>query len=283
MSLKTDAYVVLGNPIAHSKSPLIHSLFAQQTGQAMCYDSMLAPLDQFAVTVQSFMAAGGCGANVTVPFKLEAFALAQSLSERAQAAGAVNTLLFKDGQIVGDNTDGAGLVRDITVNLQRPLRGARVLLLGAGGAARGALLPLLQQSPTQLCIANRSVEKAQQLQDLAASFALDAVQVSAQSLAELMNPLVGQFDVIINATSASLQQESVMMASELFAPNCLAYDMMYGAQATPFMRMAQAAGAQAVDGLGMLVEQAAEAFYLWRGVRPDTASVLAQLRGGLLA
>ncbi len=283
MSLKTDAYVVLGNPIAHSKSPLIHSLFAQQTGQAMCYDSMLAPLDQFAATVQSFMAAGGCGANVTVPFKLEAFALAQSLSERAQAAGAVNTLLFKDGQIVGDNTDGAGLVRDITVNLQRPLRGARVLLLGAGGAARGALLPLLQQSPTQLCIANRSVEKAQQLQDLAASFALGTVQVSARSLAELMNPLVGQFDVIINATSASLQQESVMMASELFAPNCLAYDMMYGAQATPFMRMAQTAGAQAVDGLGMLVEQAAEAFYLWRGVRPDTASVLAQLRGGLQA
>ncbi len=278
MSLKTDAYVVLGNPIAHSKSPLIHGLFAQQTGQAMCYDSMLAPLDQFAATVQRFLAAGGCGANVTVPF-----ALAQSLSERAQAAGAVNTLLFKDGQIVGDNTDGAGLVRDITVNLQRPLRGARVLLLGAGGAARGALLPLLQQSPTQLCIANRSVEKAQQLQDLAASFAFDAVQVSARSLAELMNPLVGQFDVIINATSASLQQESVTMASELFAPNCLAYDMMYGAQATPFMRMAQAAGAQAVDGLGMLVEQAAEAFYLWRGVRPDTASVLAQLRGGLQA
>lgn len=279
MIVKTDAYVVFGNPIAHSKSPLIHGLFAQQTKQAMSYQTFLAPLDQFAVSVQGFMQAGGCGANVTVPFKLEAFALAQTLSERARVAGAVNTLLFKDGQIVGDNTDGAGLVRDITVNLRRPLQGARVLLLGAGGAARGALLPLLQQLPAQLCIANRSVEKAEQLCALAASFEIDDVQLSVLSLAALAQGQVGQFDVIINATSASLQQESVMLANDVFAPGCLAYDMMYGDQATPFMRMAQSAGAQTADGLGMLVEQAAEAFYLWRGVRPDTALVLAQLRG----
>lgn len=279
MNVKTDAYVVFGNPIAHSKSPLIHGLFAQQTKQAMSYQTFLAPLDQFAVSVQGFMQAGGCGANVTVPFKLEAFALAQTLSERALVAGAVNTLLFKDGQIVGDNTDGAGLVRDITVNLRRSLQGARVLLLGAGGAARGALLPLLQQLPAQLCIANRSVEKAEQLCAMAASFEIDDVQLSVLSLAALALGEVGQFDVIINATSASLQQESVMLANDVFAPGCLAYDMMYGDQATPFMRMAQSAGAQTADGLGMLVEQAAEAFYLWRGVRPDTALVLAQLRG----
>lgn len=279
MNVKTDAYVVFGNPIAHSKSPLIHGLFAQQTKQAMSYQTFLAPLDQFAVSVQGFMQAGGCGANVTVPFKLEAFALAQTLRERALVAGAVNTLLFKDGQIVGDNTDGAGLVRDITVNLRRSLQGARVLLLGAGGAARGALLPLLQRLPAQLCIANRSVEKAEQLCALAASFEIDDVQLSVLSLAALAQGQVGQFDVIINATSASLQQESVMLANDVFAPGCLAYDMMYGDQATPFMRMAQSAGAQTADGLGMLVEQAAEAFYLWRGVRPDTALVLAQLRG----
>lgn len=279
MKLKTDAYVVFGNPIAHSKSPLIHGLFAQQTAQAMSYHTMLAPLDQFAASVQSFMQAGGCGANVTVPFKLEAFALSQSLSERAQVAGAVNTLSFRDGQIFGDNTDGAGLVRDITVNLHRSLRGARVLLLGAGGAARGALLPLLQQLPAQLCIANRSVEKAETLRELAASFEIDRVQMSVLSLDALAQAGAAQFDVIINATSASLQQESVMLANAVFAPNCLAYDMMYGDQATPFMRMAQAAGAQTADGLGMLVEQAAEAFYLWRGVRPDTALVLTQLRG----
>lgn len=279
MSIKTDAYVVFGNPISHSKSPLIHCLFAQQTKQAMSYETYLAPLDQFAASVQGFMQAGGCGANVTVPFKLEAFALAQSLSERAQVAGAVNTLLFKDGQIVGDNTDGAGLVRDITVNLRHSLRGARVLLLGAGGAARGALLPLLQQLPAQLCIANRSVEKAEQLCTLATSFGIDDVHLSVVSLAALAQGDVGQFDVIINATSASLHQESVMLSNDVFAPCCLAYDMMYGDQATPFIRLAQSAGAQTADGLGMLVEQAAEAFYLWRGVRPDTVSVLAQLRG----
>lgn len=279
MSQRKDAYVVIGNPIAHSKSPLIHGLFAQQTEQAMSYQTLLAPLNQFAASVQDFMKAGGCGANVTVPFKLEAFALAQTLSEWAQVAGAVNTLLFKDGQIFGDNTDGAGLVRDITVNLQRPIQGARVLLLGAGGAARGALLPLLQQLPAQLCIANRSLEKAEQLRTLAASFCGDDVPLSVLSLEALAQSGVAQFDVIINATSASLQQQSVTIANEVFAPNCLAYDMMYGDQATPFMRMAQAAGAQTADGLGMLVEQAAEAFFLWRGVRPDTGVVLAQLRG----
>lgn len=279
MSQRKDAYVVIGNPIAHSKSPLIHGLFAQQTGQAMSYQTLLAPLDQFAASVQGFMQAGGCGANVTVPFKLEAFALAQSLSERAQVAGAVNTLWFKDGQIFGDNTDGTGLVRDITVNLQRSIQGARVLLLGAGGAARGALLPLLQQSPTQLCIANRSVDKAEQLRDLVAPFCGDDLSLSVLSLDALASANAGQFDVIINATSASLQQQSVTIASEVFAPDCLAYDMMYGDQPTAFMHMAQAAGAQMADGLGMLVEQAAEAFFLWRGVRPDTALVLAQLRG----
>lgn len=279
MSQRKEAYVVIGNPIAHSKSPLIHGLFAQQTEQAMSYQALLAPLDQFAASVQDFMHAGGCGANVTVPFKLEAFALAQTLSERAQVAGAVNTLLFKDGQIFGDNTDGAGLVRDITVNLQRPIQCARVLLLGAGGAARGALLPLLQQLPAQLCIANRSVEKAEQLRTLAASFGGDNVALSVLSLEALAQAGADQFDVIVNATSASLQQQSVAIANEVFAPDCLAYDMMYGDQATPFMRMAQAAGAQTADGLGMLVEQAAEAFFLWRGVRPDTGGVLAQLRG----
>ncbi|HEY6896752.1 MAG TPA: shikimate dehydrogenase [Rhodocyclaceae bacterium] len=263
----TDRYVVLGNPIAHSKSPRIHGLFAAQTGQDLSYEALLAPLDGFAATVQTFIAAGGKGANVTVPFKEEAFRLATRLTPRAQAAGAVNTLSFGNGEILGDNTDGAGLLHDITVNLAVPIQGRRLLLLGAGGAARGVLLPLLEQAPANLVLANRTTEKARQL-------AADFPGVAAQTF----DGLAGQtFDVVINATSAGLSDAALPLPAGLFAPDCLAYDMMYGRD-TPFLRQATAAGARCADGLGMLVEQAAEAFFVWRGVRPETGPVMAALR-----
>ncbi|MBC9070346.1 shikimate dehydrogenase [Thauera sp. CAU 1555] len=273
-----DRYAVVGNPVAHSKSPLIHAEFAAQTGQELHYEALLAPLDGFAATVAAFRAAGGRGLNVTAPFKLEAFELADRLSPRAEAAGAVNTLAFDGGQAYGDNTDGAGLVRDLTHNLGRQLAGRRVLLLGAGGAARGAILPLLMEGPASLVIANRTESRALELADRFRAGAGDA-ELRASSFAGLAG---STFDLVINATAASLSAQSPELPPGVYAPGALAYDMMYGKGDTAFMRAARADGAAAVaDGLGMLVEQAAESFQLWRGVRPQTTSVLADLRASI--
>jgi shikimate dehydrogenase len=276
-SFKIDQYLVIGNPIAHSKSPWIHAQFAAQTAQHMAYQSLLAPIDGFAAHVHAFIRTGGKGVNVTVPFKLEAYAIATHLTARARAAGAVNTLKFEGEQILGDNTDGVGLVADIICNAGATFQNKRILLLGAGGAARGVLMPILLEQPSELVIANRTSEKAQQLQVLARSHGVDTVSVSVSDWAQLS----GEFDIIINATSASLSDEVPPMPKALFTSSTLAYDMMYGATPTAFLRFADTAGAQLRDGLGMLVEQAAEAFYLWRGLRPETTSVLTQLRRSL--
>lgn len=271
----TDRYAVIGNPVEHSKSPLIHSAFARQTEQDIEYARMLAPLDGFGSTVRHLRDAGGKGANVTVPFKLEAWRLADQLTPRARAAGAVNTLAFSDTGVLGDNTDGTGLVRDIQDNLQTALEGKRILLLGAGGAAEGVLQPILEQHPRQLVIANRTPGKAQaMLGKVAAQPEFRATNISARTFAELEGM---QFDVLINATSTGLTDTALPIPSSIFASGALAYDMMYGRE-TPFMTQARAQGAQVADGLGMLVEQAAESFFLWRGVRPQTQPVIAQLR-----
>lgn len=267
-----DHYVVFGNPISHSKSPLIHNLFAEQTGQPLDYRTALAPLDDFTAFALDFFKQGR-GANVTVPFKEEAFRMADSLTKRAQRAGAVNTLSkLADGTLLGDNTDGAGLVRDLTVNCGISLQGKRVLLLGAGGAVRGALEPMLAERPAALVIANRTVGKAEQLTK---QFA-DLGPVFASGFDWLEESV----DVIINATSASLAGELPPISPSLIQPGqTFCYDMMYSKEPTAFCRWATEHGAaQSVDGLGMLVEQAAEAFLLWRGVRPDSAPVLAELR-----
>ncbi len=274
---KIDQYLVIGNPIGHSKSPAIHAQFAAQTAQHMSYKALMAPLGGFAASVHAFRHTGGNGANVTVPFKLEAYAMATHLTARAEAAGAVNTLKFEGEQILGDNTDGIGLVVDITRNAGATFQNKRVLLLGAGGAARGVLMPILLEQPSELVIANRTPGKAQQLLELAYSHGVDTVAVSVSDWAQLS----GEFDIIINATSASLSDEVPPISPALFNASTLAYDMMYGAAPTAFLRFADNAGAQIRDGLGMLVEQAAEAFYVWRGVRPETSSVLKTLRQSL--
>lgn len=273
-----DRYAVIGNPIAHSKSPQIHAAFAVQTGQRMQYEALLAPLDGFRAAVAAFRHDGGRGLNVTVPFKLEAHALADALSPRAEAAGAVNTLSFDSEGILGDNTDGAGLVRDLLHNLGHPLGGTRVLLLGAGGAARGAVLPLLDERPARLVIANRTVARAG---ELVARFTPHAIvtELSGCGFADLAGQ---QFDLVINATASSLSNEAPALPAGVYARHSLAYDMMYGRGDTAFMAAARAAGAaRLADGLGMLVEQAAESFLLWRGVRPLTPPVLAALRSQL--
>lgn len=268
----TDRYAVFGHPIAHSKSPLIHASFAQQTGQDLIYEAILAPLDGFIDSIRQFQNSGGKGANITVPFKEQAYSLCTQRTARAELAGAVNTLIFTDDTITGDNTDGAGLTADLTHNLGFTLADKHVLLLGAGGAARGVIGPLLEYSPASLVIANRTANRAH---DLAAHFRHQGFQaVSACGLGEISTP----FDLVINATAASLSGELPPISSQVFKSNALAYDMMYGKDITPFMKLAQLHGAQIADGLGMLVEQAAEAFYLWRGVRPTTASVITALR-----
>lgn len=272
----TDRYAVFGNPIAHSKSPAIHAAFAAQTRQSISYEAILAPVDGFAKAVADFMAAGGRGANVTVPFKEEAHRLATRLSPRAVRAGAVNTLTFSGEGIAGDNTDGAGLVTDIEQNLGLPLAGKRILLLGAGGAARGVIGPLLDAGCAHLFIANRTAAKARELGHLFVHHG----NIASGGLGEIE----GAFDAVINATSASLVGEAVTLPAGVFAPASLAYDMMYGKDETPFLAGSRAAGASRLaDGLGMLVEQAAEAYLLWRGIRPDTAPVLADLRAQLAA
>ncbi len=268
----TDHYAVFGNPIAHSKSPAIHAAFARQTGEDMDYAAILAPVDGFRASVQAFQAEGGAGANVTVPFKEQAYALAHRLTARAQAAGAVNTLAFGEGGILGDNTDGVGLVRDLTRNLGWVLQGKRILLMGAGGAARGVVLPLLVEGPAELFVVNRTAAKAE---ELVRRFP-DAACLAGGGYESLKGR---RFDGVINATAASLAGDLPPLPEDVFAPDAWAYDMMYGRE-TPFMAFARARGARVADGLGMLVEQAAEAFLLWRGVRPETTPVIRALRGG---
>ena len=271
MSLN-DRYVVIGNPIAHSKSPQIHARFAEQTSQSLQYERLLAPLDAFDQTVKSFIDSGGRGANVTVPFKLDAFRAATQLSPRASAAEAVNTLRFDAGEIFGDNTDGVGLVRDIVHNATFAIAGKTVLLLGAGGAARGVIQALLAESPSQLVIANRTPERASVLVEQFAHEAKGVLQAS--SFADLKS----NFDLIINATSASLASELPSVPASIFSSQSFVYDMMYSSHPTLFMQLATSHGAITRDGLGMLVEQAAESFFVWRGVRPETASVYQWLR-----
>jgi shikimate dehydrogenase len=274
----TDRYAVVGNPVAHSKSPFIHAEFARQTVQDVSYGRILAPLDRFPETVHDFRAQGGKGLNVTLPFKPEAFALAQERSERANDAGAANVLKFEGSTIFGDNTDGVGLVRDISHNLSFEIAGCALLVMGAGGAAQGTLGPLLRARPRLLIVANRTLEKAERL---VAQFAATAAAVESELSASSYAALAGrQFDLVVNATSASLKDTVPDLPDAIFARDALAYDMMYG-KSTPFLELAIGQGAgSAVDGIGMLVEQAAESFLLWRGVRPDTQPVIEALKAG---
>ncbi|MGM3273451.1 shikimate dehydrogenase [Ralstonia sp. 24A2] len=276
----TDRYGVIGNPISHSKSPTIHAAFAQQTGELVRYDRIYAELIAFEETVLTFVREGGKGLNVTVPFKLDAYSMSTSLSLRAESAGAVNTLKFDGDEIFGDNTDGVGLMRDITHNIGNSLEGERVLLLGAGGAARGVLLPLLEHKPSRVFIANRTADRANMLVDrFEISAKLHDAELVGGGYEELAVDDV--FDVIINATASSLQGGVPPIPGTVFGPNALAYDMMYAAQPTLFMQFAKRYDARTWDGLGMLVEQAAESFFVWRGVRPDTAPVLLGMREAL--
>jgi shikimate dehydrogenase len=304
----TDQYAVIGNPIAHSKSPAIHALFADQTGEPIEYGRILGTPDDFAGDVRRFVAAGGRGLNVTVPFKTDAFALLDDLSDHARAAGAVNTLIVRDGGLLrGDNTDGIGLIRDLTVNQGFALAGKRVLLLGAGGAARGVLRPLLEASPAALVIANRTAAKAEALAGPlgARQRRLAEVAPSTTGVHDRNTPVDGEaestrdgqaataivgcgldalrgqrFDLIINATSTGLDGQIPALPDDCLTDGGWVYDLLYADTPTPFCRWGRDRGAErALDGLGMLVEQAAESFWLWRGVRPQTSPVIAALRG----
>ena len=269
-----DKYAVIGNPVAHSKSPLIHAAFARQTGQDLSYTAILASEAGFDAAVERFRDEGGRGLNVTLPFKHRAFALAHERSGRAQHALAVNTLAFRDGHVFGDNTDGFGLVRDVRVNLGFELRGRRILLMGAGGASYGVCGPLLDEKPAALTVANRTLEKAVALCEHFRELHGGGGVLSASGYEGVAGM---RFDVVINATSAGLTGAMPGLPGDLFAPGALAYDMLYG-RSTPFLEFAAAQGVRTSDGLGMLVEQAAESFYVWRGVRPATAPVIAMLR-----
>jgi len=269
-----DRYAVMGNPIKHSKSPVIHKEFAHLSDQDMAYAAMLVAEDAFPVAVKQFFLDGGKGLNITVPFKQQAFELADELSDRAKRAGAVNTLIYlSDGRIRGDNTDGVGMMRDITNNHDGRLTNKRVLVVGAGGAVRGVLAPLLQENPASVTIVNRTLEKAQQL---AEQFS-DLGRIEACAFAELDGDA---FDWIINGTSASLSGDVPALPVGVVGEYSRCYDMMYSADATPFNKWASELGAaETYDGLGMLVEQAAESFRLWRGLMPPTAQVIALLKG----
>ena len=272
-------YAVLGNPVSHSKSPLIHSMFAQQTDQMMSYVAILLEENEFEGFVRNFFAGGGAGLNVTVPFKGNAFALAASCSPRAELAQAVNTLFLDDnGRICGDNTDGVGLVSDLKLINKVAISGQRVLILGAGGAVRGIMAALVYEQAAVITIVNRDVSKAELLAEEMQSMA----PIAAMSYAMLQEDANNgrSYDLIINGTSSSLKGEMPKLDAKVIAPGCCCYDLMYSATDTLFLQWAKQEGARkSIDGLGMLVEQAAEAFALWRGVRPNTASVMAQLRG----
>ena len=267
-------YAVIGNPIQHSLSPRIHAMFSEATGIPLEYIAIEAEPDRFEQAVRDFASAGGKGMNVTVPFKLDAWRLARQRSGRAELAGAVNTLVIEAvDRYYGDNTDGAGIVRDITYNLLKPLEGTRILIIGAGGAVRGVLGPLLEQQPEHVHIANRTASKAT---DLAAAFH-ERGPVTGSGLDDLGRD--DPWGIVINGTAASLAGKVPDLPGSLFAPGALAYDMMYGNEPTPFMQWAASHGAaETADGLGMLVEQAAESFHVWHGVRPETRPVIDALR-----
>jgi shikimate dehydrogenase len=266
-----DRYAVVGHPIAHSKSPQIHMAFAAQTGEDLCYERLLAPLDGFEATIEAFARDGGLGCNVTMPFKQQAFAVSRVLAPRAELAGAVNTLSRCNGHWHGDNTDGAGIVRDLAHNLDVPLGGRTILILGAGGATRGVLGPLLEEDPARICVANRTLARAEEIVCLFAH--------AGRVMASPPQALEERFDVVINATPWDEDGEARGWPGTIFEHGSIAYDMVYADQPTPFMRWARDHGAaRAVDGLGMLIEQAAESFLIWRGIRPDTAPVFELLR-----
>ena len=269
----SDRYAVIGNPIVQSKSPFIHTGFAEVTRQDIVYEAIEAPPGGFAARADRFRAEGGRGLNVTAPFKLDAFAYATELSESAERAGAANCLKFEGERILAENFDGVGLVRDITVNLAARMRGRRVLLLGAGGAARGALLPFLRQEPSELVLVNRTLSKAVALGEEFAGFG-PLVVSGYPGLADL----AGGYDLIVNATSASLRGEMPPVPSGIFRGAELAYELAYGKGLTPFLKTAKSEGApRLADGVGMLVEQAAESFQWWRGVRPSTGPMIEKL------
>ena len=269
---KIDDYAVMGNPISHSKSPSIHTLFAEQTQQSVLYTAIHVDLGGFKQAVGNFVATGGKGLNITVPFKQEAWELVSERSERAERAGAVNTIKIENDQLFGDNTDGVGLVNDLTINHGIELKNKNILLMGAGGAARGVLVPLLKQNPSSLFIVNRTPDRAK---DLALDFS-DVGNVEGGGYDAIVDL---KFDIVINATAASLQGELPPLPDTLLNDNASCYDMMYSAKPTPFMVWATEHNAEKVlDGLGMLVEQAAESFYIWRDVKPETKPVIDQLR-----
>lgn len=274
--MSNNNYAVIGNPIGHSKSPMIHALFAEQTQQHLRYSALLAPLDGFSQVVQAFRLGGGLGVNVTVPFKLDACNLSHELSERAKLAQAVNTLKFEPNSniIFGDNTDGVGLVRDIRFNLNYAIQGKRILIMGAGGASRGVIYPLFQENPESITIVNRTLEKANELCEQFKSYGI----INALDYKQLSQVSHERFDIVINATSSGLTNEMPQLPTGLFYPNALAYDMMYGKQ-TAFLQFASSQQVETIsDGLGMLVEQAGESFHIWRNIRPDTQAVIKKLK-----
>jgi shikimate dehydrogenase len=269
-----DYYAVIGNPIAHSKSPWLHAEFSRRTCQDVRYEALLAPLDGFGIAVAHFRQRGGKGMNVTIPFKPEAYAISHRLTERARNAQAVNTLTFIDDEILGDNTDGAGLMRDILINLEFTITGKRVLLMGGGGAARGVAGPLLEQVPRMLAVVNRTRGKADELRQ---QFSREG-NIASVDYADLRGE---KFDLVINATSASLHGQLPVLPPGIFTGEAMAYDMVYSNRRSVFLEFAQQQGARRLaDGIGMLVEQAAESFYLWRGIRPVTEPVIEMLCPG---
>jgi len=269
-----DNYCVVGNPVAHSKSPQIHAAFAEQTQQNIFYQAIQVDDGKFKAALKEFQAQGGKGLNITVPFKGEAWEISENRSNRAERALAVNTISFDDaGNIIGDNTDGVGLIRDMTINHDISIKDKDILILGAGGAVRGILDPLFDEQPNKVVIANRTVSRAEELTDIFS----DRGDISACGFDELAG---SSYDIIINGTSASLQGEVPPLPENLLNDNACCYDMMYSMSDTPFVSWAKAHGAtKAFDGLGMLIEQAAESFFIWRGVRPDTAPVIKMLGG----
>lgn len=279
MMTPPDLYCVIGNPVEHSRSPAIHTQFAALTGQHLSYERRLVALDDFGPAIRQWRAQGGKGCNITVPFKVEAAQIADLRSARVVLAGAANTLIWQsDGSLLADNTDGLGLVADITRNAGIELAGRDIVLIGAGGAGAGVLGPLLQTRPRRITVTNRTPERARQLVD---SHQALAAQENVTLNCEDIHALSGNFDIVINATASSLTGGGIPVPASILRPGCLAYDMMYGPAAQPFLNWATEHGAQARDGLGMLVEQAAEAFALWRGIRPPSGQVLAQLHATL--